>query len=136
MGTIRATAVMLVVAAIGLACGPGARAFEFQGVWASQQDACAKMFKRDRRVSFVKNADAYGSGFIVEANRIRGRIATCTIKSRKQDGAVLHLIAACSTDIALQDVQFSIKPEGDDKIVRLYPGVPELDRPYYRCALP
>jgi hypothetical protein len=91
--------------------------------------------KRDNRIVFSEDADSYGSGFIVESNRIRGSIATCTIQSRKQEGTVLHVMTSCSTDVALQHVQFSLKIEGENRIVRLFPGIPELDRTYYRCSL-
>jgi hypothetical protein len=62
-------------------------------------------------------------------------MATCTVKLRKEDGAVTHFVADCSTDIALQTVQFSLKVDDENTITRLYPGVPELATKYYRCSL-
>jgi hypothetical protein len=117
------------------AFSPDAQAAEFDGAWVTPQDACAKVLvKRGNRISFTKDADLYGSGFIIDASRITGKIAKCTIKSRKQDGAVLHLMTSCSTDIALQDVQFAVKLDGENKLIRLFPGLPELDRTYHRCT--
>jgi hypothetical protein len=111
-----------------------AQAAELDGAWANNETVCGKVFvKRNNRISIARDSDIYGSGFIIEGNRIRGKIASCTIKTRKQDGPVLHLIAACSTDTALQNVQFSLKLDGKDTIIRMFPGVPELDTPYFRC---
>jgi hypothetical protein len=113
-----------------------ANAADFLGLWATNASACKKVFvKRGGTVSFAKDADLYGSGFIIEQNRIRGKMATCSIKSRKEDGALTHLIANCSTDIALQAVQFSLKIDDENKITRLFPGVPELATSYFRCSL-
>src|SRR5688572_6681339 len=82
--------------------GSGAQAFDLSGVWADHSSVCAKIFvKRNNRIAFTKDADSFGSGFIVEGNRIRGKIAACAIKMRKEDGAVLHLHTTCSTDVAL-----------------------------------
>jgi hypothetical protein len=117
------------------AFGPNAHAAEIDGAWVTPEDACTKVLaKRGNRIAFTKDADLYGSGFIIDANRITGKIAKCTIKSRKQDGAVVHLMTSCSTDIALQDVQFAVKLDGENRLIRLFPGLPELDRTYHRCS--
>ena len=47
----------------------------------------------------------HGGGFIVEADRLRGKFASCKIKSRKEDGQTLNIIAGCATDIMLSNVQ-------------------------------
>ena len=112
-----------------------ARAIELDGAWANEETVCPKVFvRKGNDISVSKSADAFGSGFVIKGNRIRGNIVTCTIRTRKQDSAVLHLHTVCSTDVALQDVQFSLRPESEDKITRLFPGMPELDRAYYRCS--
>ncbi len=111
-------------------------AADLAGAWASDASACNKMFmNRDGKVTIAKDSDLYGSGFIIEQNRIRGKIATCNIIARKEDGAVTHLVANCSTDIAVETVQFSLKVEDKNKITRFYPGVPELAVSYFRCPL-
>jgi hypothetical protein len=45
----------------------------------------------------------------------------------------VNLIAVCSTDIALATTQFALKIEGDDKIARLFSGMPEMTMRYVRC---
>jgi hypothetical protein len=88
-----------------------------------------------RGSSFTKDADVYGSGFIYQENRLKGKIATCAIKTVKEDGDVVNLITTCSTDVALETVQFSLKVENDNQITRFFPGVPELKTEYHRCSL-
>jgi hypothetical protein len=111
-----------------------AQAIELNGAWASNEAACSKVFtKRGDRIVVAKDADLYGSGFVIDQNQIRGKILTCAIKTRKEDGAFIHLLALCSNDVVLQNYQFSVKPDGENKITRIFPGLPELDTPYHRC---
>lgn len=105
------------------------------GAWATDPSRCKDLYiKNGKMTSFSKNSDLYGSGFIIEGNQIRGKIATCNIKVRKKEGAVLNLVAACSTDVAVETVQFMLKAVSDSKIVRMYPGLSELDTTYERCS--
>src|ERR1700704_7007180 len=77
-----------------------AQAFELTGAWASQRDLCTLVFtKKGNQVVFTELSDLFGSGFIVDGSRIRGRAARCTIKSKKQDGDNLELATACATSI-------------------------------------
>src|SRR5450756_1716738 len=50
-------------------------------------------------------------------------------------GSVTHLVAKCATDLAFENVQFSLKIDNENKITRLYPGLPELSVAYFRCSL-
>lgn len=114
-----------------------AHAFDLTGLWASDLAGCPKIFAtKGNKTSIRQDSDLYGSGFIVEGNRIRGRMASCTIKSRKEDGATLHLMTACATDIMLGNVQFSVKVVNDDRITRIFPGIEGMDLDYVRCPPP
>lgn len=116
--------------------GAPAHAFDLSGAWAGDVSICQKIFvKKKNSISITRNSDVYGSGFIVEGNKIRGKIATCTIKNRKEEAGVLNLIAVCSTDIALSTTQFQLKIDNDNKVTRLFPGMPDLTFAYFRCAL-
>jgi hypothetical protein len=59
----------------------------------------------------------------------------CAIKTQREDGPVVHLIAACATDVALSDVQFSVRLDGEDKLTRVFPGLPEMQISYFRCQM-
>lgn len=86
-------------------CVTHAEAFDLNGAWAGDASMCKKIFvKKKSSVSIARNSDLYGSGFIVEGDKIRGEMAVCAIKSRKEDVGTLNLVAVCSADIALSNV--------------------------------
>jgi hypothetical protein len=106
-----------------------------EGAWSTDTAACSKIFvKTGDRISFTTDADLHGSGFIVDGNRLRGKMASCNIIKRKQDGATLHLIANCSTEIAIETMQLSLKFVDDNTVSRLFPGMPEMEITYRRCS--
>ncbi len=113
---------------------PHAGAYDLTGAWANTADACSKIFvKKGAVISFKEKSDIYGSGFIIDGNQIRGRFARCRITSQKESGDVINMLAACSTDIMLSNVQFSVKIVDGDMIVRLFPGMEGLEISYSRC---
>lgn len=135
MKIINALAQAVLIFSYWLASGVDVHAADITGVWVTNAAACNKVFvKRGNNISFTKDADAYGGGFIIEGNRIRGKIATCNIKTRKEDGSTMHLVASCATDIMLSDVQLSVRIINRDKIARIFPGLPELETSYERCT--
>jgi len=111
-------------------------AVELTGAWATQADLCNLVFaKKGNQVVFAELSDLYGSGFIIEGDRIRGKAAQCTITSRKQDGDSLELAAACATSIMNQDLHFSLKVIDANNLSRAFPEVPGMTLKYTRCAL-
>jgi hypothetical protein len=111
-----------------------AKAVELNGSWATSLSACSQIFvKKDGAISFRQDSDQYGGGFIMEGNRIRGQMQTCTINRRKEDGQVVHMIAMCANDIMASNVQFSAKLIDDNTIARIFPGMPEFTLSYSRC---
>ena len=111
-----------------------AHAVELNGVWASDLALCGKIFaKKGNRLEFDPLSDFYGSGFIIEQNRIRGKIADCTIKSRREDAGMVQLSAACSTDVAVEDLEFSLKVINEDTLGRIYPGTAAMQVNFHRC---
>jgi hypothetical protein len=119
----------------GLFCLSAAEARDLTGAWVTDAAVCKKVFiGSGDKLSFAKDADMYGSGFVYRGNRLKGKIATCAIKTHKEDGDVINLIAACSNDVALQTVQFNFTIDNDNHIIRYFPGVPELKTDYYRCS--
>jgi len=118
----------------GMSYAAYAGGFDFDGEWATDAAVCSKIFVRNNNgVSISRDSDLYGSGFIVDGDKIRGKMAACTIKARKEDEKTLNMVAVCSSDIALSTVQFMLRIEDNDKVTRMYPGIPELGVSYVRC---
>jgi hypothetical protein len=114
----------------------GAHAIELTGAWATQADLCKLVFaKKDKQVVFAELSDLYGSGFIIDGDRIRGKAAQCTIKSRKQEGDSLELSAACASSIMTSSMKFNLKIIDDNNISRAIPEVPGMSLKYTRCTL-
>lgn len=112
-----------------------ARAFELSGAWATHTDLCSRVFTtKDGRVVYTELSELFGSGFIIDGDRIRGTAATCTIKSKKQEGDSLELSAACASSIMTQDVKFSLKIIDDNTIARSFPEISGMSINYSRCS--
>ncbi len=113
-----------------------AHAIDLTGAWASQGDLCKLVFtKKGNTVVFAELSDLYGSGFIIEENRIKGKAARCTITSRKQNGENLDLTAACATSIMHQNMSFILKVIDDNNIARVLPNIENMEIKYTRCSL-
>jgi hypothetical protein len=127
-----------VVATTGLTLLEEAHAVDLSGAWATDAGECSQVFIRKGRakqIGFTALSEQHGGGFIVEADRLRGKFASCKIKSRKDDGQIVNIIAGCATDIMLSNVQFSLKVLEPNKISRLFPGIMDMEISYYRCSI-
>ena len=113
-----------------------AQAADISGAWASPDlSVCSKVFvKANDGISFTPNAELYGGGLIVEGNRASGTFQKCNIKSMKDDGATIHVIAACSTGVMVSDVQFIVKIVGANQITLSMPPPDNMETPYVRCS--
>ena len=112
----------------------GANAFELTGAWATSADQCTKVFVRQgAKLGFTEMSDVFGGGFIVDGNEIIGKFARCRIKTKKESGANINLIAACASDIMLSTVQFNLKELDANSLVRLFPGIEDMEIRYHRC---
>lgn len=110
-------------------------AFDLDGAWATNVSACRQIFQKNgNELTLAKGADIYGSGFIARNNSIVGGNATCMIKSRKVAGPVTHLVAECAAEnVAFSTFQFSYRVDDENNIVRIFPGIDELNVAYGRC---
>ena len=121
---------------IMLTASPSASAFELTGAWANDPDLCEKVFnKKDNQIVFSEFSELYGSGFIVEGNVIRGKSARCTIKSKNESGADIEIVAACTSSIMNQEVEFNLKVIDDNNLDRLFPDISGMSLRYARCSL-
>src|SRR5215470_14106063 len=113
--------------------GP-AHGTDLSGRWTTEVEACDKVFTTDgNKTSFRQDSDLYGSGFIIEGKQIRTPTGRCTVTKTKEENDVIHMIASCATDIMYQNMQFSVKVLGPDKIQRIFPGIEGMELAYYRC---
>jgi len=111
-----------------------ADALDLNGPWATDANNCPKVFERKgSQLGFTDMSDVYGGGFIVDGDQIIGKFARCRIKARKDSGPDVNLIAACATDMMLSSVQFSLKELDADSLVRLFPGMEDMEISYHRC---
>jgi len=129
-------ALIPVLTASSIAFVNPAQAIELNGAWATSSSVCGQVFvKKDGAISFRQDSDQYGGGFILEGNRIRGQMQTCTINRRKEDGNVVHMVAMCADSIMASNVQLSAKIIDDNTIARIFPGMPEFTLNYSRCPM-
>jgi hypothetical protein len=108
------------------------------GAWATNADQCKNVFVRKGKTSeigFAPLSEMHGSGFIVEPDRLVGRFAKCRIKTKKEEGQSVNIVAGCATDIMLSNVQFDLKVDDENKITRLFPGIEDMAISYYRCSM-
>ncbi len=126
--------VALAASLIALCTCSAASAFDLTGAWASDPNACGKIFaKNGKSFAFTKNSDVYGSGFIADGDQLRGRSGRCRVTSRKESGDTINLLAACASDVMLSNVQFSLVVKDDNTIVRQFPGMEGITVQYKRC---
>jgi hypothetical protein len=115
-----------------------AGAVDLSGAWATSADECRNVFVRRGRakqIEFAALSDQHGGGFIVEADRLRGKFARCKIKTKKEDGDTVNIVAGCATDIMLSNVQFNLKMLEPNRISRIFPGIEDMVISYHRCPI-
>jgi len=135
--TLRNAALAALLAGAYLAMPHSAAAFDLNGAWASDADNCAKVFvRKGGQLTFADMSDVFGGGFIIEGDQITGKFARCRIKAKKDDGQTINLVAACATDIMLQNVQFSLREMDANNVIRMFPGMEGMEISYARCSAP
>ena len=131
------SAARTLIVAVGMLMSVSANGFDWNGAWSADDRNCEKVFvKKIIKLSMTRNSGVFGGGFIVEGDQIRGQAKACKITNRKEEGGVLHLIASCTTDIALLGTQqVSAKIEDDNRLTRIHPWFPEMGTSFFRCKL-
>jgi hypothetical protein len=120
-----------------MALSSPAHAIDFNGAWATGASVCNKVFiKKGGAISFRPGSSQFGGGFVIEGNKIRGQQQNCTIKARKEEGNVVHMLAGCADDIMTSSIQFSARIIDDNTISRIFPGMSDdLSIKYSRCPM-
>ncbi len=124
----------IICAALCNGLSPSARAAEFDGAWTNDLNMCGKVFaKKENKIVFSSNANFYGSGFVIDGNTIRGKAATCEIRSMSRKSNKITILASCATDVMLSDTRFVLALGADGRLTRSFPGMPEMTMDYFRC---
>jgi hypothetical protein len=111
-----------------------ALAFDLNGMWASDTGYCDKIFAlKGKQAAFREDSDMFGSGFIVDADQIRGRTAKCKIMKSRTEGNTVYMMSSCATDIMLSNVELSLKVINENQIDRIFPGFEGSTFTYFRC---
>jgi hypothetical protein len=133
----RCAALLTLLLGVSFAMTDQVAAFDLNGAWASDADNCAKVFvRKGAQITFADMSDVFGGGFIIEGDQITGKFARCRIRTKKDDGATINLIAACASDIMLQNVQFSLREVDANTVIRMFPGMAGMEIKYARCPAP
>ena len=112
------------------------QAADLNGAWSIDASACGSMFtKENNRIAFKKDADLHAGGLIVQGREIAGTLQKCTVKSRRDDGPNVRVVAACSDGVAISDVTFEVKHTGENQITLSSNGPVPMDMIYVRCPM-
>ena len=82
--------------------------------------------KENNKVAFTPDADLNAGGLIVQGNQITGTFQKCTVTSLHDDGTNVKVIAACSDGVAVSDVTYDVKINGENAIT--WRVLPRTDR--------
>jgi hypothetical protein len=126
----------LVLLILLVAQSASTEAADLSGAWTDDADACTKVFtKKNNKLAFTQNADVHAGSLIVQGRQITGTFQKCTVKSFRDDGSTLKVIAACSDSVAVSDVAFDVKITGENTIT-LSSKVPvPVEMLYVRCPM-
>jgi hypothetical protein len=112
------------------------QAADLNGAWTIDATSCAQVFtKQDNKIAFRKDADFNAGGLIVEGKKITGTFQKCTVKSFREDGPNMKVIASCSDGVAFSDTAFDLKFTGDNAITLSQKEPVAMEMPYVRCSM-
>lgn len=112
------------------------QAADLNGAWTVDAASCAQVFtKENDKLAFKPDADLHAGGLIVQGKKVTGTFQKCTVKSLRQDGSNIKVIAACSDGVAISDVAFDLKFSGENAITLSQKEPVPVEMAYVRCAL-
>jgi uncharacterized membrane protein len=112
------------------------QAADLNGAWTVDGSACDKVFtKENNKLAFKQDADLHAGGLIVQGKQISGTFQKCTIKSLRDDGSNVQVIASCSDGVAVSDVAFDVKISGENTITLSSKEPVPVEMSYVRCSM-
>jgi len=112
------------------------QAADLNGAWTVDGSACGQVFtKENNKLAFKPDADLHAGGLIVQGRQVTGTFEKCTVKSLRDDGSNLQVIAACSDGVAVSDVAFDVKMSGENNFTLSSKNPVPVEMPYVRCTM-
>ena len=112
------------------------QAANLNGAWTVDASACGQVFvKENNKLTFRPDADLHAGGVIVQGKQITGTFQKCTVKSLRDDGSNVQVIASCSDGVAVSDVAFDLKISGENRITLSSKEPVPVEMPYVRCSM-
>jgi hypothetical protein len=112
------------------------RAADLNGAWTDDASACGTVFtKENNKLAFKRDADLHAGGLIVQGKQITGTFQKCTIKSSRDDGSNVQVIAACSDGVTVSDVAFDVKITGENRMTLSSKEPVPVEMLYVRCSM-
>ena len=112
------------------------QAADLNGAWTDDAAACGAVFtKESNKLAFRQDADLHAGGLIVQGKQITGTFQKCTVKSLRDEGSNVKVIAACSDGVAVSDVAFDVKIYGENRITLSSKEPVPVEMPYVRCPM-
>jgi hypothetical protein len=112
------------------------QAADLNGAWTVDASSCGQIFtKENNRLAFKKDADLHAGGLIVQGKQITGTFEKCTVRSLRDDGPNMRLIASCSDGVAISDVAFDLTFSGENNFTLSSKEPVAVQMPYVRCPM-
>jgi hypothetical protein len=112
------------------------QAAELNGAWAVDGSACGQVFtKENNKLAFKQDADLHAGGLIVQGKKITGTFQKCTVKSLRDDGSNVQVIASCSDGVTVSDVAVDVKISGENRMTLSSKEPVPVQMSYVRCSM-
>jgi hypothetical protein len=112
------------------------QAAELNGAWAVDGSACGQVFtKENNNLAFKQDADLHAGGLIVQGKKITGTFQKCTVKSLRDDGSNVQVIASCSDGVTVSDVAVDVKISGENRMTLSSKEPVPVAMSYVRCSM-
>jgi len=112
------------------------QAADLNGAWTIDIGSCDQVFtKKNNKLTFKQDADLNAGGLLIQGKRITGTFQKCTIKSFRDDGSDMKVIASCSDGVTVSDVSFDVKISGENNMTLSSKEPVPVEMRYVRCQL-
>ena len=112
------------------------QAADLNGAWTIDASACGQIFtKENNRLAFKKDADLHAGGLIVQGRHVTGTFEKCTVKSLRDDGPNMRIIASCSDGVSISEMAFDVTFSGENNITLSSKEPVPVQMPYVRCSM-